>query len=117
MVHRVGDVIPSLLSPAGARDVTRRNVRVQTVHHVAVPRRGASCYVETTKIYEKNISRCCPPQGRELLRDNDVIATEALFVAVPRRGASCYTWQQLHFALRTVAVPRRGASRYRKLIR
>ena len=46
--------------------------------------------METTKIYEKNISRCCPPQGRELLRDNDVIATEALFVAVPRRDASCY---------------------------
>ena len=81
----------SLLSPAGARVVTdalnqtpvhrgtvavpRRGascyslsaVSLKLILMVAVPRRDASCYVETAKIYEKNISRCCPPQGREVL--------------------------------------------------
>ena len=34
---------------------------------VVVPRRGASCYLALDS-YVNSRSRCCPPQGRELLR-------------------------------------------------
>ena len=35
--------------------------------HVAVPRRGASCYKKTTVANSTYRNSCCPPQGRELL--------------------------------------------------
>ena len=79
-----------MLSPAGARAITRRRLHCRRRTGVAVPRRGASCYDFVFAAMRSGWQRCCPPQGRELLleeRKMDVVEQE---VAVPRRGASCY---------------------------
>ncbi len=101
-----------LLSPAGARVVTRNYFnRPATSPDVAVP---AGARVVTRIISSERLcSGCCPPQGRELLqaaRMSDIVRQTSLLspagarvvtinldtmmkgvnVAVPRRGASCY---------------------------
>ena len=60
--------LEKLLSPAGARVVTRNIWTSERKPLVAVPRRGASCYMSLV--------------SRSSTLDR---------VAVPRRGASCYT--------------------------
>ena len=63
-------------------------LRCKRAWHVAVPRRGASCY------------------------DYKNAKTGYVYVAVPRRGASCYTNKEMVKTAEMVAVPRRGASCY-----
>ena len=64
VVYYLGDV--ALLSPAGARAVTAGACACGVRRYVAVPRRGASCYIIKNSI--KRFYRCCcPPQGREVL--------------------------------------------------
>ena len=101
-----------LLSPAGARVVTcKRRYRI-CARYVAVPRRGASCYAMTANSWRLFL-RCCPPQGRELLRYRKPPGAKGWLVAVPRRGASCYAILSYDIIdPQMVAVPRRGASCY-----
>ena len=102
-------------------------------HIVAVPRRGASCYlIEMSKLDSEDTllspagarvvtvglsvveqsQGCCPPQGRELLLMMAMLFAQRVIVAVPRRGASCYIEVHCRFPVYCVAVPRRGANCY-----
>ncbi len=124
-----------LLSPAGARVVTRSGTFNARAVHVSVPRRGASCYGHAVGrsvnrdivavprrgascylLKERRMSMresLLSPAGARAVTEDARIWLQSLTVAVPRRGASCYTNRfQIAMKFDPVAVPRRGASCY-----
>ena len=123
-----------LLSPAGARAVTcpfrfqpqfgvvavpRRGASCYIEVHcrfpvycVAVPRRGASCYHNQQTDNRPITHRLLSPAGARAVTEDARIWLQSLTVAVPRRGASCYKQNFPTFVSSRRCCPRRGASRY-----
>ena len=101
----------ALLSPAGARVVMWKQPKyMKKTSHVAVPRRGASCYYNNMQV--RQLFWLLSPAGARVVTNYVYFRRSHFRVAVPRRGASCYQGSKLWACHYMVAVPRRGASCY-----